>query len=295
MSVLKNKRKVSDMEFIHNAYKIRAYYTKLLLRDFGVRDKIRTPETFAKQYKMTDEDKIALQELIKKYKIRNISEEFPGWLIDEFRRRFMSEIRFMIRNIIQANSIYPTSLVEYHKRREYQTKAIGCCEQLLQEMQYVITIINVDINKFLPYVDMVEKEIALLKGWRKSDNRMVPGLLKKEAQLELDKQIEYEKLEYYDVNGDTEPPRKAKKIHGNQNRNTHNKSNSTTEATSPNVQTPTSTTEETQEPEKKKKFEKGKYDKDLNSAFVNEYLSQLEEVKQIEYEVEDTGDIDSQY
>jgi hypothetical protein len=28
----------------------------------------------------------------------------------------------------------------------------------------------------MPYVDIIEKEIALLKGWRKSDNKIMKSL-----------------------------------------------------------------------------------------------------------------------
>ena len=42
MSVLKNKRKQSKLEFFHNAYILRNEITLLLLRDFGIKDKIRT-------------------------------------------------------------------------------------------------------------------------------------------------------------------------------------------------------------------------------------------------------------
>ena len=40
-------------------------------------------------------------------------------------------------------------------------------------MQYVIHVSPCDIEKFMPYVEMIEREIALLKGWRKSDNRIL--------------------------------------------------------------------------------------------------------------------------
>ena len=41
MSVLKNKRGLSKLEFYHTARKLREDITNLLLRDFGVRDKVR--------------------------------------------------------------------------------------------------------------------------------------------------------------------------------------------------------------------------------------------------------------
>jgi hypothetical protein len=43
-------------------------------------------------------------------------------------------------------------------------------------MQYVISILPVDAEKYMPYVAMVDREIALLKGWRKSDNKILKGI-----------------------------------------------------------------------------------------------------------------------
>lgn len=42
MSVLKNKRSVSSLEFYHNAIMLRREITMLLLRDFGIKDKVRS-------------------------------------------------------------------------------------------------------------------------------------------------------------------------------------------------------------------------------------------------------------
>lgn len=86
----------------------------------------------------------------------------------------------MIMNITAANSIYPTNESEYYDRRNYQNHAIGNCEQLLQEMQYIISVIPVDVNKFMPYTKMIVKEIQLLKGWRKSDNRILKSIRAKQ-------------------------------------------------------------------------------------------------------------------
>ncbi|GHV57287.1 hypothetical protein AGMMS49579_22940 [Spirochaetia bacterium] len=41
MSVPKSKRKLSDMEYYHTAVKLQEDLTRYLLRDFGIRDKIR--------------------------------------------------------------------------------------------------------------------------------------------------------------------------------------------------------------------------------------------------------------
>lgn len=181
MSVLKSKRKTSRLEFLRNAYVIQRSLALLLLRDFGTKPKIRATRFFAAINKMSEEDKDIFLDLTDKYGVTSIVDEYPEWLISDMRNRVLQEARFLVRNIIQANSIYPAYVSEYMDRRRYQTMAIGNCEQLLQEMQFVISILNVDVNKYLPYVDMIEREIALLRAWRKSDNRLLERAKQNEA------------------------------------------------------------------------------------------------------------------
>lgn len=181
MSVLKSKRKTSRLEFLHNAYVIQRSLALLLLRDFGTKPKIRATRFFAAINKMSEEDKDIFLDLTDKYGVTSIVDEYPEWLISDMRNRVLQEARFLVRNIIQANSIYPAYVSEYMDRRRYQTMAIGNCEQMLQEMQFVISILNVDVNKYLPYVDMIEREIALLRAWRKSDNRLLERAKQNEA------------------------------------------------------------------------------------------------------------------
>ena len=38
-------------------------------------------------------------------------------------------------------------------------------------MQLAIDVLPIDAEKYMRYVDMIEREIALLKGWRKADNK----------------------------------------------------------------------------------------------------------------------------
>jgi hypothetical protein len=151
MSVLKNKRGLSKLEFYHTARKLREDITNLLLRDFGVRDKVR---------KMKTED----------HKEVTIIEEYPDWLIVNFRQNIIGILRSLMLNITAGNTIYPTTMDELALRRRYQNGAIINCEQLLQEMIYCSDILPVKLEKFLPYVETVEFEIKLLKGWRKSSN-----------------------------------------------------------------------------------------------------------------------------
>ena len=174
MSVLKNKRSVSSLEFYHNAIMLRREITMLLLRDFGIKDKVRSVKSLYGVPGMEPEDEQKFREIVEKYEMKaTIIEEYPAWLIDKMRNNIMNILHNMIMNITQANTIYPVCESEFYDRRNFQNHAIGNCEQLLQEMQYIISIIPVDAQKYIRYVEMIEKEIALLKGWRKSDNKIL--------------------------------------------------------------------------------------------------------------------------
>lgn len=76
-----------------------------------------------------------------------------------------------------ANSIYPSEthakLLEFLTRRFYMNKAIGLCYSLKQEIQYVIRTLPVDINKYERFAIEIDKQIALYKGVRLADNRLI--------------------------------------------------------------------------------------------------------------------------
>lgn len=144
---------MSKLEFYHNARQLRENITNLLLRDFGVRDKVR---------KIRTEENMQL----------TIIEEYPEWLIVYFRDSIVKLLKSLMLNITAANTIYPTNGDELNLRRRYQTGAIVNCEQLLQEFQYCADVLPIKIEKFLPYVEKIDFEIKLLKGWRKSSNAL---------------------------------------------------------------------------------------------------------------------------
>lgn len=179
MSVIKNKRSLSDLEFFHNAIKLRKEMTDLLLRDFGVKARNRDVNVLPKKYSMDKEDGDKFLELCEKYKITTMLESYPDWLVREFRETILSNLRQLMKNITSANTIYPVCMAEYEERRLCQNRAIANCETLLQEMVYVMTIMPVDADKYMKYVDYIQREIALLKGWRKSDNKIRDKLLNK--------------------------------------------------------------------------------------------------------------------
>lgn len=179
MGVIKSKQGLSEMEFYKNAMALRKKMAELLLKDFGIRNKVRKPSSIVDG--MSGEDADIVTGILDKYQKTFILDEYPSWFVDKLRTEILNISYSIVMNIVQANSIYPNSSAECQDRRKFQDHAIGNCEQLLQEMQFIISMIPVDANKYMPYVDMIEREIKLLKGWRKSDNRFVKTIREREA------------------------------------------------------------------------------------------------------------------
>lgn len=170
MSVLKSKRKASQFEVFHHFYKMRKEVTDLLLRDFGY-DYNRAENKVAKMFggrsytELTPEEKSRYDRLMEK------NRAFDEWFIEDERKVIVDYLRSIGENVFLANSIYPTYMEELIERRLCQDKAIGLCYRLTQELQYAIETLPVDVNKYLRFAEMIQTEINLLKGWRKSDNK----------------------------------------------------------------------------------------------------------------------------
>ena len=170
MSVLVYKRKESKYEFYKNAISLRESIIFLLLRDFGVKTRMRTVEFY--KAKMEEADAKLFEELLEKYEIQKVPEEYPNWLVEKFRNTVYKLVEDLHIAVTTAYTIWPTNKTEFEERRIWQDRAIACCESLLQEFTIIIDILPVDANKYIHYVDKIEKEIQLLKGWRKSNNKL---------------------------------------------------------------------------------------------------------------------------
>ena len=133
MSVLKNKRSESQLEFYHTATLIRAELTRFVMNDKVVPKRWRPVFTFP----MTE------------------------------------KVIRLVDYITAANTIYPQNRREAEMRRDYQTQAIITVEQILQLLQFMLTTLPVDPDKFQPVTELLIKEATLLRGWRKSDNKFM--------------------------------------------------------------------------------------------------------------------------
>ena len=133
MSVLKNKRSESQLEFYHTATLIRTELTRFVMNEKIVPKRWRPVFTFP-----------MIEKIIK-----------------------------LVDYITAANTIYPQNLREAERRRDYQTQAIITVEQIVQLLQYMLDTLSVNPDKFQPVTELLMKESALLRGWRKADNKFI--------------------------------------------------------------------------------------------------------------------------
>lgn len=155
MSVLASNRTESRFEAITNSIALHDMLIELMQHSFGVKDL----DQFVRRLYAYGKDQ---------------TEDFPRYryLMNNFKNRIDQLAALMTNNIRAANSLYPTTMHEYERRRDYQNSALVCCEQLIHELQRVVEIFEVDINLYARYVSAINREIDLIKKWRQRDNKL---------------------------------------------------------------------------------------------------------------------------
>jgi hypothetical protein len=169
MSVLAKDRSLSKLEFYMNARKLQLQMLHLMARDFGIKPKAREPNFYTSH--MEESDRETLQAILLRYRIEKIVEDYPEWMIQMFRKRVIGHLQYMMDSITQAYTIWATNISEANDRRLSQDHAISACEMLKQDMELLVDILPIKADKLIRYIDSINREIALLKGWRKSDNK----------------------------------------------------------------------------------------------------------------------------
>lgn len=170
MSVLKSKRKPSQFEVFHHLYKTRKEITDLLLRDFGY-SREKADKRLAKMFGGRNYAELAEGEQAHYDRLNQKYTSFDDWFVRDERQVVVDCLREITKEVFIANSIYPTCYEELVQRRIHQDEAIGQCNRLMQELQYAIETLPVDVNSYLRFSEMIQTEINLIKGWRKADNK----------------------------------------------------------------------------------------------------------------------------
>lgn len=173
MSVPKGRRKESRFEASHHFYYLRNEVTGLILNDFG----------FCKEKYQMKIDQLKAANVNNPKSLETIAlkqqklDAFDKWFIDEEARALLDLLRRIEEEFTSGNSIFPSEtparLMEFLVRRWHMNKAIGLCYSLKQEINYVIRTLPVDINKYERFAELIDKQIALYKGVRSADNKLI--------------------------------------------------------------------------------------------------------------------------
>ena len=173
MAVPKGKRKESRFEAQHHFYRLRADVTNLMLLAFGFSE-----EKYRKhieRYRETHAQAENVDEVVARYQKK--CDSFKKWFIDRECDAVLEILRRIESEFTAGNSIYPSEtpakVMEFCERRKHIDEAIAQCYVLKQELQYVISSLPVNINKYERLSVDIDKQIALYKGVRQSDNRLL--------------------------------------------------------------------------------------------------------------------------
>lgn len=184
MSVPKGRRQESRFEAQHHYYRLRSEVTTLILQDFGFSE-----EKYKKdidRYRQNHETANNVDEVVERWQKK--SDSFSQWFIDCEAEAVLDILRSIEREFTLGNSIYPSEtpakIMEFCMRRYHVNKAIGYCYTLKQELNYIIRTLPVDLNKFERFAEEIDRQIALYKGVRQSDNRLIKP--KKDGTIDQD-------------------------------------------------------------------------------------------------------------
>ena len=71
--------------------------------------------------------------------------------------------------VTAANAVYPKDAHEYELRRDYQLQALITVDQILQDLQFMLSMLSINPDKLQPLTELCVNETKLLKSWRTSD------------------------------------------------------------------------------------------------------------------------------
>lgn len=152
MSVIKAKRKLSRFEVLVHANNLHDMLLELMQRNFGIK---------------SVEDYVRKKHLFNKTQIEQYA--FYKTVLMQSKQKTNDVCRLLIWNVRAANTIYPKNEDEIRQKREYQNNALVNCEQLKSELMRIVTVFNVDLNMYKPYILAIQREEQLIKNWRQSN------------------------------------------------------------------------------------------------------------------------------
>ena len=139
MSVLKRKRKLSELEFYNTLVELRVELTQFVMNEKNIPKRWRPVITFP---------------------------------ITEKLSKCMDAV-------IKANTIYPTNQYELQRRKDCQVDALAYIEQIYQDLQFAFSVLNLNLNRLESILNKMDNERNLLIGWKKSNTKVMKSIREK--------------------------------------------------------------------------------------------------------------------
>lgn len=172
MSVLKDFRDLSTLEYYKNALRLRKALEEYLMNDFFRKVLCKSISRTINEFHPLDR-KLMEETYMKYYDDRLFKMDTPKSYIDYERAYLIDLCREMTQNIVSANSIHvnkKSDNISIVTRKQYQNKAITACYKLLEELYEMQTMYPTDLNDLTNVIALTDKEYDLLTGWKRSDN-----------------------------------------------------------------------------------------------------------------------------
>lgn len=187
MAVSEPFRNQSKAEFLKNFHNLRKEVNKLMMRDFGIKPRRYNVDMLKDMYDIDEDDAEMLNLVSEKYGMKSYyTDKYPEWRIVVWQKevsKIMSDIGVCIeqgnsRDFI--HSIYPQAT--YLKRTEYFEDAIGHCHALKDKFHEILDVCDdVKVGQYTVIAKMLEREIKLLKGVKRSDKAKLNNQLMKKG------------------------------------------------------------------------------------------------------------------
>ena len=178
-SVPEGRRSQSDFQTDHEIAKLRDEVTALVMNQFGFsKEKYqRQIEKYRDQHKQDP----SVDEIVARYAAK--CEFFKERFVPREYDRVLDIMAEMDSYFTMGNSIFPSDtpakFFEWLTRRLYVTMAIGKAYVLKREINYVIRVLPVDINRYYGWAKKIDHLVSLMKGVRQADNRFLKTKNKK--------------------------------------------------------------------------------------------------------------------
>ena len=171
MSVPVHERKESRLEVFHHWLNVRQNLINEIIFDFGF-SKSKQERKLKRRLGIKEEKDV--DELSAELYDRLMAEgtrmrKFEEWMIYAFRYRVLDHIFSISSNLVRANAMYPTTMEEYYLRADMQSLIIADLYALIDTMHIIIFTLSSDVNRFPRHEKALEKEIHLVKKWKKND------------------------------------------------------------------------------------------------------------------------------